>query len=402
LSERNCEIHVIRILMQIKMSLLSGLLSALLLLACSVAKSQYLYFPPPGVDWAERSPESVGLDVAIVDSAVRFALDHEYTGSKDLRLAILKGFEREPFHKILGPTKKRGGPAGIILKNGYIVAKWGDIDRVDMTFSVTKSYLSTIAGLALDNGKIRDMNEFAGDYVWDGTFRGKHNSRITWDHLLTQSSDWSGELFGTKDWADRPPSEGGIDDWENRELQEPGTKFEYNDVRVNVLAYALLQVWRKPLPMVLKEYVMDPIGASTTWRWYGYETSWTNVDGVQMQSVSGGGHSGGGVFINARDHARFGLLFMNNGEWNGDRIISENWVDAIRQSSSANESYGYMWWLNRGPRVNEDIPSHIFLAAGFGGNYIIVDQENDLVVVTRWLDPSMLDQFEDILWKAIE
>lgn len=387
--------------MRYKNSLKSVVLVMFLVLAWSAVKSQKVYFPPVGNTWETRNPESTGLDAVMVDSAVQFALAHEYSGARDLRRAILKGFEREPFHEILGPTKKRGGPAGMILKNGYIVAEWGDIDRVDMTFSVTKSYLSTIAGLALDNGLISSMDEKAGDYVWDGTFQGEHNAKITWDHLLTQSSDWTGEIFGSKDWADRPPREGGIDDWKLRELNEPGTAFEYNDVRVNVLAYALLQVWRKPLPMILKEYVMDPISASTTWRWYGYESSWVNVDGIKMQSVSGGGHSGGGVFISARDHARFGLLFMNNGEWNGERIISQEWVDAVQQSSSAAESYGYMWWLNRGERVNEDIPSHVFYAAGFGGNYILVDQKNGLVVVTRWLEPSARDAFEDILWSAL-
>ena len=173
--------------------MLRGLLSTIIVMLWSLAVSQDLYFPPRGMEWVEKSPQESGLDIALVDSAVQFALAHEYSGSTDLRQAILKGFEREPYHKILGPTKKRGGPAGLILKDGFIVAQWGDIDRVDMTFSVTKSYLSTIAGLALDNGLIEDMDELAGAYVWDGTFQGEHNAKITWDHLLTQSSDWSGE-----------------------------------------------------------------------------------------------------------------------------------------------------------------------------------------------------------------
>jgi len=54
--------------------------------------------------------------------------------------------------------------------------------------------------------------------------------------------------FGMYDWSDRPPQEGGIDEWRSRELKEPGTYFKYNDVRVNVLSYSLLQIWRKPLP----------------------------------------------------------------------------------------------------------------------------------------------------------
>ncbi|MEL7247228.1 MAG: serine hydrolase, partial [Bacteroidota bacterium] len=242
---------------------------------------------------------------------------------------------------------------------------------------------------------IPDLDTPAGEVVWDGTFEGEHNAKITWDHLLTQSSDWSGSLWGMKDWADRPPHEGGIDDWKYRELHEPGSHYEYNDVRVNVLAYSLLQVWRKPLPMVLKERIMDPIGASSTWRWFGYEHSYTNVDGVQMQSVSGGGHSGGGVFINTEDHARFGLLFMNQGRWQDEQVISPKWVDMVQQSSGANPSYGYMWWLNKAgsSRHWEGVPEDIYYAAGFGGNYIVVDEANQLVIVTRWLQPSEMGSF---------
>lgn len=343
----------------------------------------------------------MGLDAGQLEEAVNFALANEYTGARDLRLAILKGFEREPFHKLAGPVKERGGPAGVILKDGYIVAQWGDVERVDMTFSVTKSYLSTIAGLALDEGIIQSVNDTVASYVWDGTFESDHNQQITWSNLLNQSSDWSGNLFGMYDWADRPPSEGGIDDWKSRSLRKPGTNFEYNDVRVNVLAYSLLQVWRKPLPMVLKEQIMDPIGASSTWRWYGYENSFVNVDGMMMQSVSGGGHSGGGVFINTLDHARFGLLFMNHGSWNGKQLISKDWVEQVQQPSTANDSYGYMWWLNQGDRKWEGLPEHLYYAAGFGGNFIVVDDENDMVIVTRWLDPPQIGEMVRLVMESL-
>ncbi|RMG27574.1 MAG: class C beta-lactamase-related serine hydrolase, partial [Bacteroidetes bacterium] len=284
-------------------------LSSCLLLSSQFSQAQAVYFPEAGADWAQRQPAELGLDAQKLQAAVDFALANEYSGPRDLRMAILKGFEREPYHEIIGPVKKRGGPAGMILKNGYVVAKWGDTRRVDMTFSVTKSYLSTVAGLALQQGLIASVHDPVASYVWDGTFEGAHNSLISWDHLLTQSSDWSGQLWGGYDWADRPPRQGGLDEWRARRLNPPGTVFEYNDVRVNVLAYSLLQVWRKPLPQVLKENIMDPIGASTTWRWYGYENSWVTLDGLRMQSVSGGGHSGGGIFISTEDHARFGLLF---------------------------------------------------------------------------------------------
>ena len=367
-----------------------------LLLCCfnfAAAQTKY-YFPEPNAIWQEKLPKEFKINTKGIQEAVAFAEENEYSGSRDLRIAILKGFEREPFHEILGPTKKRGGPAGMILKNGYIIAKWGDTKRVDMTFSVTKSFLSTMAGLAEDKGLITSTNDRAIDYLWDGTFDGVHNSKITWEHLLQQNSAWSGTLWGGKDWADRPPREGGIDDWKFEKPKEPGTVMEYNDVRVNVLAYSLTHVWRKPMPFVLKEYVMDKIGASTTWRWHGYENAWTEIDGLKMKSVTGGGHSGAGLFISAEDMARFGLLFLNHGKWKDQQIISEAWIKKAITPSKPNVNYGYMWWLNKkGNRHWEGLSENIYYAAGFGGNFIVIDKENDLVVVTRWLEPNKIGTF---------
>jgi CubicO group peptidase (beta-lactamase class C family) len=256
-------------------------------------------------------------------------------------------------------------------------------------------------GLAFDEGRMA-LKDPVAKYVWDGTFEGEHNSKITWHHLLNQSSDWSGSLFGVPDWSDRPPREGSIDDWKNRKLNEPGTFFEYNDIRVNLLAYSILQVVRRPLPELLKERIMDPIGASSTWRWYGYETSWVDIDGTKVQSVSGGGHFGGGMFINTYDQAKFGLLFLREGNWNGQQLISKKWIELLQQPSEANESYGYMWWLNKGERKWEGVSDSVFYAAGFGGNYIIVDKEHDLLIVTRWLEPSKLGEFAKMVLDSLE
>lgn len=360
--------------------------------------AQEMYFPSED-SWEKQEASDYKIDLS---KAIEFAEKNEYSGSRDLRQAILKGFQQEPYHQILGPTKRRGGPAGIILKNGYIIGEWGDTERVDMTFSVTKSFLSTTALLALQQGLINEVDEQVEKYVWDDTFEGEHNSQITWKHLLQQTSDWSGQLWGGFDWADRPPSDQTIDQWRARKLNAPGSFFKYNDVRVNVLAYSLLNVFRNPLPQVLKEKIMDPIGASTTWRWYGYENSWVTIDGLKMQSVSGGGHSGGGMFINTKDMALFGLLFLNNGNWNGNQLLSEELIDEAMQPASANPNYGYMWWLNeKGPRNWENIPEHIFYAAGFGGNFIIIDREQDLVIVTRWLEPSKIEEFMNILYRSL-
>lgn len=370
----------------------------LTLFTISVRAQQSYY---PDAVWQTKNPEELKMNKILLDSAVVLALKSENSVERDLRLANLKSYSREPDYKILGPMKQRGGPAGVIIKNGYIVAQWGDVNRVDMTFSATKSYLSTIAGLAIDNGLIKNVTDKVSTYVWDENFEGEHNSKITWDHLLTQSSDWSGSLFGLQDWADRPPKEGGIDDWKNRKLLEPGAVFEYNDVRVNLLSYSLLQVWRKPLPIVLKEKILDPIGASTTWRWFGYENSFVNMDGLMMQSVSGGGHHGGGIFINTLDHARFGLLFLRNGKWKNQQLVSEKWVTAVQQSSVPNKNYGYMWWINADKKWAA-VSSKVYSAQGFGGNYIIVDNEHDLVVVARWMDDSKVGDVLSLIIKSID
>ena len=377
------------------------LFTALLHFGPETISAQNLYFPPADQNWETRSADDLGLNASLIREAVELAESSENSVDRDLRIAILQGFSREPYHGLAGPVKERGGPAGMIVKDGYIVATWGDPERVDMTFSVTKSYLSTVAGLAWDKGLIRDLDHPVRKYVWDSTFDGEHNSSITWSHLLNQTSDWYGSLFGIDDWADRPSRQGDIDSWRMRELNEPGTFFKYNDVRVNLLAYSLLHVVREPLPVILKKEVMDPIGAGTTWRWFGYDNARVLIDGIEMQSVSGGGHHGGGMFINTYDQARFGLLFARRGSWEGTQLISEEWIDLVQSPSEPNPSYGYMWWTLRGNTQWEGVPDHVYYAAGFGGNYILVDEENDLVIVTRWLDSSVLEEFAGTIYRAL-
>ena len=351
--------------------------------------SQELYYP--NKIWDEKLPENVSIDSKKLNEAIQFAIINENGVEKDLRIAIIKSFGNEPNFRIKGPTKKRGNPNGLIIKNGYIIGKWGETKRVDMTFSVTKSYLSTTAAIAFDKELI-SLDDKLVNYVWDGKFDDPHNSQITWHHLLNQSSQWSGNLFGTYDWADRPPRGLTLEEIKKQTLLPPGKDYKYNDVRVNLLSYSLLNVFRIPLPKVLKKYVMDPIGASNTWRWYGYDESMKIIDGVDVQSVSGGGHFGGGMFISSEDHARFGLLFLRDGLWKGKRLISSEWINKMRIPSDNNSSYGYMWWLNRDQRKWEGLSENIYYGSGFGGNYVIVVPDHDIVIVARWIDSSKIGE----------
>ena len=364
-------------------------LSILLITIFLSANCQDLYFPSKG-NWEVKLPSEFNYNSKKIQKAIDFVIENQNNGDKDLRVEILKGFSTEPYHSIKGPTKKRGETNGLIIKNGYIIASWGDTKRVDMTFSVTKSYLSAVAGIAVDKNLIRSEKDFVSNYVWDKTFDGEKNSLITWEHLLNQSSDWFGNLFGINHWEDRPDIRKSIDEWRSEPQKVSGTHYKYNDVRVNVLAYSLLQVFRESLPKVLKKTIMDPIDASDTWRWYGYENSWINIDGIKTQSVSGGGHNGGGIFISSEDHARFGLLFLNKGMWDGKRIISEEWIEKSISPSDTNPEYGYMWWINS--ELGEDyqttdwknVPTNIFYGSGFGGNKVIIIPDENMVIVGRW------------------
>jgi len=353
------------------------------------------YFPDRH-HWETLAPSDAGFDAEALRQAVDHARNAAVTEPASLYQAITESFApREPNFRVLGPTKPREADSGIILRGGRIVAEWGDVDRVDMTFSTVKSYLATVAGIALSDGLIDSIDDRAGEYVRDGKFDSEHNAPITWRHLLNQTSDWSGTLWDVPDWADRPEGDD-RDQWPKREMHAPGTHFKYNDVRINLLAYSLLQVHREPLPIVLKREIMDPIGASTTWRWHGYENSWVELDGLRMQSVSGGGHFGGGMFISARDHARFGLLMENRGLWNDRRLLPDAWFDMIREPATARPDYGLLWWLNTDREAVPAAPESAYWAAGFGGNYIYVDECNDLVVVLRWV-PDLAGVIERVL-----
>jgi CubicO group peptidase (beta-lactamase class C family) len=289
-----------------------------------------------------------------------------------------------------------------------------------MTYSVTKSFLSSVVGVAFDRGMIRSIDDPVRDYVgpilpWRPTpieksdrvggadfirlFDTPHNRDITWNHLLRQTSDWEGTLWGKPDWADRP---GPPAEWLTRKRNPPGTSYKYNDVRVNVLALAALQVWRRPLPQVLKETIMDPIGASERWRWFGYENSWVVLDGELVQSVTGGGHWGGGMFIDAYDMARFGYLTLRHGRWKDRQVLSDRWVDWALTPTPVEPGYGFMNWFNNRDRKRfPSAPASAFAHIGNGTNVIYVDPDHDLVAVVRWIDNKSVDGFVQRLLGAL-
>lgn len=136
---------------------------------------------------------------------------------------------------------------------------------------------------------------------------------------------------------------------------------------------------------------MAPIGGSGEGRWEGYRTSFVEIDGQRIQSVSGGGHWGGGVFTHAEDQARIGQLMLQDGMWDGKRVLPEGWVAACTTPCALNGDYGLLWWLNGKGRY-PGASRASFLAQGAGGNIIWIDPDHALVAVFRWLDPAALPE----------
>jgi CubicO group peptidase (beta-lactamase class C family) len=350
------------------------------------------------VPWPETRGEAVGLDPAGLARAVAFATAHETPWPRDLEAHVAAGyFEPPPHNEILGPLRPRGAPNGLVVRYGRRVASWGDTRQVDQTFSVAKSYLGLLAGLAVEGGLIDDLDAPIGRMVGDGGFEGPHNGAITWRHMLQQTSEWEGTLWGKSDVIDRNRDlavEGqGRQKGQVRPLQAPGCFWEYNDVRVNRLSLALLRRFGRALPELFAERIMAPIGASTDWRWTGYRNSSIEIDGRAVLSVPGGSHWGGGVFIHAEDQARVGLLVQRQGVWAGRRLIAADWIAQSATPCGLNPLYGFMWWLNTDGRLYPSAsPGSIFFK-GAGGNVTWIDPASGIVAVMRWMDPGAVDGF---------
>ena len=360
--------------------------------------------------WDSLEPAAAGFEAEALAHVIAYARASESAMNRDIGQALADGHFGEPWPigAVIGLVRDRADPSGVILRHGKIVATWGDVARVDMTFSISKSYLALCAGIAVDDGLIPDIDAPVRDLLLDGGFDDPQNRDITWRHLLELTSEWQGTLWDKPDWIDHNRvvmGQGGTGapKGERRALHPPGTYWEYNDVRVNVASLALMRVFERPLPEVLQERVMRPIGASDTWQWHGYETSWIDIAGRRMQAVSGGAHWGGGLWISTLDHARVGQLMLNKGLWNGARVLSDTWVETMTTACALNPAYGLFWWLNAGSRpVYRAASRSSFFGIGVGTNLLWVDPENAMVVVARWIDSGAVDGFVARVMTALQ
>jgi hypothetical protein len=292
----------------------------------------------------EEGARELGLDPVKLQEAVAFAQSRESNREMDF------SDQERIFGTLLGSVPNiRAKTNGLVIYKGYVVAEFGDTTWIDPTYSVAKSMLATVAGIAVRDGLIKNLDAPVGATIKDGGYDSPRNAQITWKHHLQQTSEWEGNMWGKKD--DFIGKEAfGEGEMKPREQMKPGTYYEYNDVRINRFALSLLRTFNKPVPDVFREQVMDPIGASNTWRWIPYHNSWVELNGRKVASVSGGTRWGGGMWINSYDMARFGYLWLRGGKWGDKQIVPAAFVkEALTPGGVANSpgnGYGYLWWLN--------------------------------------------------------
>ena len=300
-----------------------------------------------------------------------------------------------PYNRLRGPVHPRGPQSGVVWQHGREVAAWGEPGRADLSFSVAKTYLALLAGVAQAQGLLPDEHAAVVEQLPGIGFDSPHNRSITWYQLLTQTSEWEGSCFGLPDTVDRwrqvaqDPRPAGGPKGGARPLQLPGTYWEYNDVRINQLALALLHLFGTPLPEVFVDRVLRPLGGGEGFAWRGYDDAWVELPGRgRVKSVPGGTHWGGGVSISARDQARIGQLMLDGGRSAGRQLIPTDWIGRMQEPSPVAPFYGRLVWLNPAAQAFPGASPRAYFMLGAGGHLVWVDPAFDAVVVLRWLDPT--------------
>jgi CubicO group peptidase (beta-lactamase class C family) len=332
---------------------------------------------------------------ASLQTAIEFIQTSETPWSRDTSPPWgIHDADTPPYNRLYGPVHGRGPVSGVLFHKNIQLAQWGEPHKSDLTFSVAKTYLALLAGIAFDQGLLSDVHEPVIVKCPAIGFEGERLSKITWHHLLQQTSEWEGTCLGIPEQVDRyrwlayQPGVAEGKKGDARPLGQPGSRFEYNDVRINQLSLALLHLFKQPLPEVFEEKILKPLGYNDPFQWQGYEQGWTQVHGQRMMSVPGGSHWGGGVSISAMDQAKIGLMLMGNGNYHGQHILSAKWLHMMQQPCNVAPYYGYLIWLNQEGHLFKDAPRTSWFAIGAGSSITWVDPVLELVCVMRWIDSA--------------
>ena len=329
------------------------------------------YTPLPGDDWDVSTPAEQGVDPKLVAELYYKAAE----------LETIKGL--------------------LVVKNGKLIAEGyfngGSVDEMFDRASATKSFTSALVGIALDQGCLSSVDQKMIDFFpeFAGQIEDPRKEQITIRDLLQMRGGYPDEeytppymeiLYFSDNWHHIPH----LVDFPL--TSEPGTEFAYSNLTSHLLGVIVARACDTDLQSFAQEHLFSPINAAVG-DWY------PDADDYKLGSM--------GIFVKARDMAKFGSLFLHGGEYQGDQVISANWVmeslqrysEGIKRGGETSSKYGsfrdvgygYQWWS---ARVGKH---HFNYAAGHGGNYIILLDELDMIIVTT-ADP-MHGVFGSESWK---
>lgn len=367
--------------------LLYAALFAALLASCGGAPTSGIP-PQTGDGWQTADPAEVGLDARKLAQAVARIRDGTYQNIHSLLIVKDGKLVFEEYFR--GHTWSYAGDQF----RGDLVEF--DRDTRHNLASVTKSFTSALVGIAIDQGLIRGVEDRVFAYFPEvAHLQEGAKDRLTLEHLLTMTSGLA--------WNEMELS---YDDARNDLIQlfrvpdpiayilskplvaEPGTAWYYNGGNTNLLAAAIRQATGRRLDAFAAEHLFAPLGITN------YQWDFINPDFV---------HASGNLELRPRDMAKIGALYLNGGVWNGQRIVSAEWVAASTRAHATApawfDGYGYQWWLHTyeaGGRAYR-----AFFAAGWGGQQIAVFPELDMVVVLTGGNYAGETHVDDILTRHV-
>lgn len=333
--------------------------------AAGLAGAQEMIFP--GTDWLEATPESQGVDSAKLHRAIAHLAAH--TGRDKARELV-------------------------IVVNGRLIWKGDNTDKVHGTWSCTKVFTSTVLGLLIAEGKCSlDTRAASVLPVMKAVYPD-----VTLRHFTTMTSGYRALGDEAKGGYTHGPSSTPFEP-HPEPLFAPGKAYAYWDSAMNQFGYALTLIAGEPLEDVFRRRIAEPIGMNPqAWKWGDFGKGHTpRING-------GAGNAGRSVQISAREFARFGLLMLNNGRWDGRQLIPENWVQKatsvqvpasvtnawLKSEIAGPGQYGFNWWVNgrdaSGALTWPGAPADTYAAQGHNNNRLYVVPSWRMVVVRLGLD----------------
>ena len=347
----------------------------LFLLTVNVADAERMAFP--GKEWLQMSSESQGVNSKKLDSAIQY---------------LAKNSGKDSVKEL------------VIVRNGYIIWKGKEIDKVHGVWSLTKSFTSTVLGLVVDDGKVT-LDTLARNYI-PGMAETYPTVRLR--HFTTMTSGYYAVGDEPRGNYKHGPSLTPFKPGNTPLFTPPGSKYAYWDSAMNQFANVLTRIAGEPIEKLFKQKIADPIKMNRS-KW-----DWGDSGKVHGIVVNGGsGNNNKHIFISARELARLGHLFLNHGKWNGKQLISAAWINEatrshvpasipLAQNSGADGRgvYGYNWWTNGikpdGKRKWPGSPPGTYSASGYNNNDMFIIPEWNMVIVRLGLDQNEFKMTDEI------